>query len=147
VPRGWLDAADQPILGSGRRSSLVTYVLILLGAAAGAPLRFFVQGRVQDASGALFPWGTLAVNISGCLAIGILATLADERGIIGRDARILLLIGFLGSYTTFSTFGYETLNLLRDNDVPRALWNVGLSTVGGILAVWAGSQFVRWMVP
>ncbi len=55
-----------------------------------------------------FPYGTLAVNISGCFLIGVLASLAEERGLLNREARVLLLVGALGSYTTFSTFGWET---------------------------------------
>ncbi len=121
----------------------MTYAYILGGAVIGAPLRYFLQGRVQELSSSTMPWGTLAVNISGCLVIGLLATLAEEREMLGREARLFLLVGFLGSYTTFSTYGWETLALLRDNDILRAAAYVGLSTALGLLAVWAGSVLAR----
>lgn len=123
----------------------MTYALIIAGAVVGAPLRYFLQGRVQDATGSTLPVGTLIVNVSGCLVIGLLATLAEERELLGREARLLLLVGFLGSYTTFSTFGWETFALLRDNDILRAAGNVLLSTLGGLLAVWLGSALARWV--
>lgn len=121
----------------------MTYALIIAGAAVGAPLRYFLQGRIQEVTGPGFPYGTLVVNVTGCFVIGLLATLAEERGLLGRDARIFLLVGFLGSYTTFSTFGWETLELLRDNDVLRASANVAVSAVGGIIAAWLGTLLAR----
>lgn len=121
----------------------MTYAYIIAGAMAGAPLRYFVQGRVQDATGITFPWGTLVVNVTGCLLIGILLTLAEERDVLSREARLLLVVGFLGSYTTFSTFGWETVALLRDNDVARAAGNVVLSTIGGLVGVWLGIILAR----
>jgi CrcB protein len=121
----------------------VTYAYIIAGAVAGAPLRYFVQGRVQDLTGISFPWGTLAVNVSGCLLIGLLLTLAEERELLSREARLLLVVGFLGSYTTFSTFGWETVALLRDNDVMRAAGNLLLSTAGGFVGVWLGIVVAR----
>jgi CrcB protein len=121
----------------------MTYAYIIAGAIAGAPLRYFVQGRVQDATGISFPWGTLMVNVTGCLVIGVLLTLAEEREVLSREARLLLVVGFLGSYTTFSTFGWETVALLRDNDVARATGNVLLSTAGGLAGVWLGIILAR----
>jgi CrcB protein len=121
----------------------VTYAWIIAGAVVGAPLRYFVQGRVQDLTGITFPWGTLVVNVTGCLVVGALLTLAEEREYFSREARLLLVIGFLGSYTTFSTFGWETMALLRDNDIGRAAGNVVLSTMGGLVGVWLGIVLAR----
>lgn len=121
----------------------MTYVYIVAGAIAGAPLRYFLQARVQDATGSAFPWGTTFVNISGCLVIGLLLTLAEKHDVLGREARLLLVVGFLGSYTTFSTFGWETFALLRDNDIWRAGGNAVLSVVAGVLGVWLGSAIAR----
>ncbi len=121
----------------------MTYAYIVAGAMAGAPLRYFLQGKVQDATSAGFPWGTLVVNLSGCLVIGLLLTLAEERELLSREARLLLVVGFLGSYTTFSTFGWETFALLRDNEVLQASGNAALSVFGGLLGVWAGTALAR----
>ncbi|MCO5202764.1 MAG: fluoride efflux transporter CrcB [Chloroflexi bacterium] len=121
----------------------MAYLYIMLGAIAGAPLRYFVQGRVQDLAPPAFPYGTLVVNITGCLLIGLLLTLAEERDMLGRESRLLLVTGFLGGYTTFSTFGWETYALLRDNEVLQASGNVILSVAGGIFGVWAGSMIAR----
>ena len=121
----------------------MTYALIIAGAAVGAPLRYFLQDRIQGATGPGFPWGTLVVNLSGCFVFALLATFAEERGWLSRDARLLLLVGFLGSYTTFSTFGWETFELLRDDAVLRALANVVVSAAGGVLLAWAGTVVGR----
>jgi CrcB protein len=121
----------------------MTYVYIVAGAALGAPLRYFLQGRVQGVTTATFPFGTLVVNVTGCLVIGLLLTLAEERGALGRDTRLMLVTGFLGSYTTFSTFGWETYALLRDDDLVRAFANVGLSVVVGLFGVWLGAVIAR----
>lgn len=121
----------------------MNYVYIIGGAVIGAPLRYFLQGRVQELYGIGFPAGTLAVNLTGCFVIGLLATLAEERDLLTRDARLFLLVGLIGSYTTFSTFGWETVELLRDNQPMRAAVNVLVSTVGGLFAVWAGMAAAR----
>jgi CrcB protein len=125
----------------------VTYLYIVAGAVAGAPLRYWLQGRVQDATGSTFPWGTAVVNVSGCFVIGLLLTLAEQRDFLSREARLLLVVGFLGSYTTFSTYGWETYSLLDDSDLLRAAGNVVLSTILGVAAVWAASMLVRWSAP
>ena len=121
----------------------MTYAWIVAGAAVGAPLRYFIQGRVQELTGITFPWGTLVVNLTGCLVIGVLLTLAEEREYFSREARLLLVVGFLGSYTTFSTFGWETMALLRENDFGRAAGNVIVSTAGGLVGVWLGIVLAR----
>ncbi len=119
------------------------YLYIVAGAVLGAPARYYLQGKVQDLSGPGFPWGTLAVNLSGCLAIGFLATLAFERELLSREARAFLMVGFLGSYTTFSTFGWETFELARELDVLRAAANVIASVLFGLAGVGVGSALAR----
>ncbi len=119
------------------------YLYIMGGALLGAPLRYFIGRQVTDATTGGFPFGTVAVNITGCLLIGFIATLTQERHIWNRDAHLLLVVGLLGSYTTFSAFGWETLTLLRDDQVLRAAAYVMMSTLGGLLAVWLGTLLGR----
>lgn len=122
----------------------MTYVYIVLGAMAGAPLRYFLQDRfARWGAFAHFPLGTMVVNVTGCLAIGLMAGLGERQGLVSRETRLLIVVGFLGAYTTFSTFGLETVNLLRDGDVLSAWWNVALSVTVGLLAVWAGIEAAR----
>src|SRR5688500_12206218 len=110
----------------------MSYVYIVLGAVAGAPLRYFLQGRVDSLVQSSFPVGTFVVNVTGCLAIGLLLGLAEERGALSRETRLLLVTGFLGSYTTFSAFGAEAYGLLREDDLPRMLLYAVSSVVAGI---------------
>lgn len=115
----------------------MTYVYVIAGAVLGAPLRYFISSRVAGGMGIAFPWGTLLVNVSGCLVIGLVLGLAEERG-MSREARLLLVTGFIGSYTTFSSFAFETHQLIRDGDVAWALAYVLASNVVGLAAVSIG---------
>jgi CrcB protein len=113
--------------------------LVGLGGAAGSMLRYWLGGLAQARLGsAAFPAGTLAVNLAGCLAIGMLAYLADSRGAASPETRALLLVGLLGGFTTFSAFGNETLNLIRDGEGLLAGANVTANVVLGVAAVWLG---------
>ncbi len=87
---------------------------------------------------AFFPYGTLAVNGLGCLLIGVLMGLSDSRSVLGPQTRLFLLIGVLGGFTTFSTFGHETLALARDGERLAAGANVALHLVIGLGCVWIG---------
>jgi len=110
----------------------------------GAILRYWLSGAVYALTPApRIPWGTLLVNVLGCFAIGALTGLADARGVLSPTARLFLLIGLLGGFTTFSTFGYETLALLRDQAVARALLNVTLQITLGLTAAWGGLVLSR----
>lgn len=115
-----------------------------LGGLLGSSLRYLVGGWVHRMmNGALFPYGTLFVNATGCLAIGFLAGLAETRGLFSGEARVFLLIGVLGGYTTFSTFGYETFQLLRDGQGAMAASNMFLQILFGIAGVWTGAVLSR----
>jgi len=115
-----------------------------IGGFIGSLFRFGVSGFVHRLLPfAAFPYGTLAVNVSGCLVIGILSGLAESRQVIGPELRLFLFLGVLGGFTTFSTFGYETIELLRDAEHFRAGANVALHIAVGLLAVWLGYAFAR----
>lgn len=95
----------------------------------------FVQNRVPLST---FPYGTLTVNLFGCLVIGALTGLVDARQLFSPEFRTFALIGVLGGFTTYSTFGYETFALLRDAEFSRVLAYVGVHVVAGLALVWAG---------
>lgn len=114
-------------------------LLVGLGGAAGSILRYLVSGWVQQAwPTAAFPYGTLAVNVLGCLVIGGLSHLAETRGLLTPETRALVLVGVLGGFTTFSTFANESVNLLRADENLAALGYVGAHLGLGLGAVWAG---------
>lgn len=111
----------------------------------GAVLRFGLAGLVQARAGDAFPWGTWAVNVLGCFGIGLLATAFEERSVLSAELRLALLVGLLGGFTTFSTFGLETWRLLEDAEWGRAAANVLGSVVTGLLAVVMGVRLARWL--
>jgi fluoride exporter len=109
------------------------------GGFVGSVLRYLVSGYIQELSGSIdVPYGTFAVNVIGCFAIGFLAELVEMRGVLTAEVRVLLITGALGGFTTFSTFGNETMALLRDGQTNLALLNIGASIVAGLTAVWLG---------
>ncbi len=117
---------------------MLPWLAVGIGGALGSSLRYGANLLAQRHWPAAFPWATLLVNVTGCFAIGLLAVLADERGSLGPNTRLFLLVGVLGGYTTFSSFGYETLSLAGAGHPGWALANV-VGQVGlGLLAVWAG---------
>jgi CrcB protein len=123
----------------------VVYLYIIAGAVVGAPARYFVQTHLQESSGLLFPVGTLVVNLTGCLVIGLLAGAIQEYGLFTPEQRSLLLVGVLGSYTTFSSFSLDAVNLLRDGQVAEAALYTLASVAVGFVAVWLGLLAVEWV--
>ncbi len=124
-----------------------TIVLIGTGGFIGSILRYLVSGFVQQLSKSIqFPFGTLAVNLMGCAIVGFLAELADHRGVVTGDTRAFLIVGILGGFTTFSAFGNETMNLLRDGELWLAAGNIVGHTVLGLVAVWLGysAAYLLW---
>jgi len=108
-----------------------------IGGFIGSALRYSVSGVVQDLSRSIrFPYGTLAVNLIGCLAIGFLSQLAETRGTFTAETRTLVFIGVLGGFTTFSAFGNETINLWRDGENTFAALNVAAHLILCLGAVW-----------
>jgi CrcB protein len=113
-------------------------ILIAAGGAAGAVTRYVVDGLVLARTGADFPWGTLAINLSGSFLLGLLFALAIEGDVLGQEVRGPLMIGFLGAYTTFSTLMLESWRLWEDGATALAVANLVGSTVLGVVAVVAG---------
>ena len=114
------------------------WLILFAGGGLGAVLRFALALWVDQRVPAAFPWGTLAVNVSGCFAIGLLATVADEHRLLTPATRLFLVAGVLGGFTTFSTFGLETWRLVEDGLSALALANVAASLVATLSAVVLG---------
>ena len=112
--------------------------LIAVCGAAGALARFGLTGLVFRIYGGSFPFGTFVVNIIGCFVFGIIWPLAEERLLISSELRSIILIGFIGSFTTFSTLVFETGELMRDSEWALALANMGGQVVMGLLALYLG---------
>lgn len=120
--------------------------LLLVGAGgfAGAVARYLLGGWIlHHAAGAKFPWSTFAVNVIGCLVIGILSSAAERYDLISPTVRLFLFTGLLGGFTTFSAFGFETFFLLRRGELLIASLYAGASVMICIFAVWAGFRLVH----
>lgn len=121
-------------------------ILAGVGGFIGSVLRYSVSGFVQDLSRSVnFPYGTFAVNLLGCLAIGFLSQLAETRGVFTAETRTLVFVGVLGGFTTFSAFGNETINLWRDGENGLAALNIAAHLVLCLGAVWL-SRAVAYQV-
>ena len=120
--------------------------MIGVGGFFGAIARYLVDGWVIARTGATFPWGTLAVNLSGSLILGLLFALAIERGVLPADIRGPAFIGFIGAYTTFSTLALESWRLVESGSYALGLANLVGSMLLGIVAVVAGLMLGRMFV-
>lgn len=113
-------------------------LLIALAGALGTLARWWLSGVVQKAAGGVFPWGTFAVNMAGCLLFGAIWSAAEERMLIGPVARIVVLSGFMGAFTTFSSYMFETASLMRDSQWLYAFGNIALQNITGIIFIALG---------
>lgn len=114
-------------------------VTLIAGAGAvGTLCRYGLAGFVQKLCGVGFPWGTVTVNALGCFLFGLIWALADERLVISGEARFIVLTGFMGAFTTFSTYAYETSELLRDSEWALAAGNLLGQNILGIACVFLG---------
>ncbi len=118
-------------------------VAIAGGGALGAMMRYGVSTATYAWLGRGFPWGTLMVNVLGSLLMGVLFILLVERLTLGAEWRAFLLVGFLGAFTTFSTFSIETFNLIEQAEVAKALLNITVSVLACVLAAWIGVMLGR----
>jgi len=119
------------------------YLLVALGAAAGGLARYIIGTAIMQRFGGRFPLGTLAVNVTGCFLIGVLMTMIAERGTLNSKWQPLLVVGVLGGYTTFSSFGWETYTRVREGSLFMGLAYVLLSVTLGYIAVWCGAYLAR----
>lgn len=125
---------------------MTKFLLIFLAGGTGSLTRYLFGGWVQRLGSESFPAGTLVVNVLGCLLIGFLTAAFSGRILIREEYRVMITIGFIGGFTTFSTFGLETFSLLNDGQVVRAATNVMLSVVLGLVAVWFGYRVAEsWL--
>ena len=120
-------------------------LLIALGGALGSVARYGLSTYIAHASRGDFPWGTLIVNLGGSFLIGVFVEFFDTA-LIPSEWRSFITIGFLGGYTTFSTFALETVNLIRDGELPLATLNVAATNVLGVLVVALGLYSSRFVI-
>jgi fluoride exporter len=105
----------------------MAYVAVTVGGAVGSLVRYLLSTWIQTLTGIPFPWGTLTVNVAGSFVIGVAMVLSVDRGVLSPEMRLLLTTGFCGGFTTFSTFSYETLGLLRSEQWGSAGTNIALN--------------------
>lgn len=117
---------------------MTKYWVVGLGGFLGSILRFWLGGYISNRMGARFPYGTFVINVTGSFLIGLVVTLLAERTHWSPNLRYLIPIGFIGGYTTFSTFELETFQSFRDGEILTAFLNVILSVGVGFIAVWLG---------
>ena len=125
---------------------LNTILLIAVGGALGAVMRFLSQATVYELVGKSFPYGTLFVNVTGSFLMGLLSIFLVEKFNLGAEWHMAIIIGVLGSFTTFSTFSIETLVLFEQGDMFKALTNIMLSVTLCIGAVWTGAYFAKQII-
>jgi len=122
---------------------MTNYFIIGIGGFFGAVCRYMVALWIGQKWGRTFPLGTFVVNISGSFLIGLLMSFFTEKFMVSPQVRLFLVVGFLGAYTTFSTFEYETGNLLKDGEWSIALANVILSVIAGFVALKLGEIIAK----
>jgi fluoride exporter len=120
----------------------LNYIIVFIGGGIGSIARYFLSKSIYQIFGPVFPMGTLIINLSGCLLIGFLYGLFDIT-VVPPNFRLFCLVGFLGGFTTFSSFGLESVNLLIDREFSLAIVNVIVSAIAGLVLVYGGMVLSR----
>jgi len=119
-------------------------LLVGCGGFLGSVARYLLSGWVQRLTeNSFFPYGTMSVNILGCLVIGVLAGFAESRGVLTPQSRAFLLLGVLGGFTTFSSFSFDTTSLVHSGEMLAAFANVGVQVILGLGATWLSYNLVQ----
>ena len=124
---------------------MTNILLVGIGGFIGSALRYLVGGMIQQYSKS-FPLGTLVVNVIGCFVIGLLIQVSESRGLFSEASRAFIFIGVLGGFTTFSSFGNETINLMNENQITNMLFNIGANVILGLLAVLLGRFTANFLI-
>ncbi len=122
------------------RERVTPWIAVGLGGLLGAPARYFVGKWATSQWGSDLPWGTLLINLAGSFVLGFYLTWITERRPGRSSTRLFVATGFLGAYTTFSTFSYETVHFIQDGHLARALIYAGVTLIGGLIAVVLGAE-------
>ena len=118
---------------------MLKYLMVGIGGFLGSVLRFWLGSFIGGRLGARFPYGTFVINVTGSFLVGMVLTVLATKAHWSPNWRYLTPIGFIGGYTTFSTFEYETLRLFQDGQLLTAMLNIALSVVVGFIGVWIGA--------
>jgi fluoride exporter len=130
---------DESALRKGKeRGDLLKYVMVGVGGCLGSILRFWLGSYIGSRMGTRFPYGTFVINVTGSFLIGLVFALLTARTHWSPNWRYLIPIGFIGGYTTFSSFEYETLRTIQDGQIGLGFLYVALSVIIGFVAVWGG---------
>ena len=122
---------------------IVNVLLVALGGGIGAVTRYAVSLWAAARLGTSFPYGTFIANVVGCFIIGIFMTIVTEKFIANSYWRLLITTGFLGGFTTFSSYSYETFKLLENTGINAAFYNIAANLISGLLATWLGIKAIR----
>lgn len=124
---------------------LIMRIILLVGTGGfiGSVLRYLVQVWVEKSFTGTFPWGTFIANIAGSFIIGVVYAISEKGNIMSAEWRIFLTVGICGGFTTFSTFAYNNLNMIKEQNFLQLAWNTGGSLFFGILAVYSGIVLIR----
>lgn len=120
-------------------------LIVAAGGTLGALARYGLSGLVSRWAGAAFPWGTFAVNMIGCFCFGVIFAMSEQRLSISPQVRLLLLTGFLGAFTTFSTYAFESAQMMRDAQWLPAAGNLIGQTVVGLVLMLGGLKLGQWV--